>query len=207
MRGSRAIMAVVMTGLVGVTQAATQHDVVHETVSQTITIQAEPAKVWALLSNFEGIARWDFSVERSVPVDGNQDTLSRRVIYKDNAGREEDVLDMRSDADMTLHYHASSASWPVTQYHAVLSVKQGPAPGTSEVEWVGKFDIKSQPADSSAGSAKQSRPGPVVFGLDIETDPDSMPATKRTDHGKQTAKIINDQYRAGLTSLKWVLER
>jgi uncharacterized protein YndB with AHSA1/START domain len=196
-----------MTGLAGVTQAATQHDVAHEAVSQTITIQAEPAKVWALLRNFEGIARWDFSVERSVPVDENQATLSRRVVYKDNAGREEDVLDMRSDADMTLSYHASSASWPVTQYHAVLSVKQGPAPGSSEVEWRGTFDIKSQAVDSSAGSAKESRPGPAVFGLDIETDPDAMPGSKRTDQGKQTVKIISDQYRAGLASLKWVLER
>ncbi len=100
-------------------------------------------------------------MERSVPADGNQATLLRRVIYKDNAGREEDVLDKRSDADMTLHCHASSAS----------------------------------------------RPAPVEFCLDIEIGPDSMPATKRTDHGKQTAKIINDQYRAGLASLKWVLER
>ncbi len=207
MRASRVIMAVVMTGLAGVTQAATQHDVVHETVSQTITIQAEPAKVWALLRNFEGVARWDFSVERSVPVDENQATLSRRVVYKDNAGREEDVLDMRSDADMTLSYHASSASWPVTQYHAELSVRQGPAPGTSEVEWRAKFDVRNQLAGSSDGSAKESRPGPVVFGLDIETEPDAMPGPKRTDQGKQTVKIISDQYRAGLASLKWVLER
>ncbi len=207
MKVSRVAMTVVMTGLVGVTQASTQHDAVHETVSQTITIQAEPAKVWALLSNFEGIARWDFSVESSVPVDKNHVILSRSVIFKDNGGREEDILDMHSDADMTMRYHASSASWPVTQYNAVLSVRQGPTPGTSEVEWSGRFDVKNQMADSNSASDKELNPGPVVFGLDIETDPDSRTGPKKYDQDKQTIKIISDQYRAGLASLKWLVER
>ncbi len=200
-------LAVVMIGLGSVVKATTQHEVVHESVSQSITIHAEPAKVWALLSDFEGIAHWDFSVERIVPVDENQATLSRIVVFKDNIGKEEDVLDVRSDADMTMRYHVTSSSWPVSQYIAVLRVRQGPGPGTSEVEWRGEFDAKSQIADSDTASGQELRSGPVVFGLDIETEADSIATPRKPVRDKQIVKIINDQYRAGLDSLKWVLER
>lgn len=203
----RAAMAVVLTGLGGAAQAATQHGLVHETVFQSITIQAEPAKVWALLSDFDGIARWNFAVERTVSFDGNQVALSRMVVFKDNIGKEEDVLDVRSDADMTMRYHVTSSSWPVTQYNVELHVRQGPAPGTSEVEWRGAFDVKGPSSDNASNRGADS--GPVVFGLDIGTDADadSMATSKKPVRDKQTVKTITDQYRAGLDSLKWVLER
>ncbi len=209
MKVSTAVIAAVMVGVGAGAQAATQPGFFHETVSQSITINAEPAKVWAMVGNFDGMALWDSTVDRSVSVDENQDELSRLVVYKEDVGREVDVLDERSDADMTMRYHVKSSPWPVAHYNARMRVSRGPAPGTSVVEWRGAFDVKGLVEDPENRVGPESHPGPIVFGLDIETERDwvSPSSSGKVVRDKLTPKIITDLYRAGLDSLKWVLER
>ncbi len=209
MKVSTAVIAAVMMGMGAGAQAAPEPGFFHESVSQSITINAEPAKVWALLGNFDGMALWDSTVDRSVSVDENQDELSRLVVYKEDVGREVDVLDERSDADMTMRYHVKSSPWPVAHYNAKLRVSRGPTPGTSVVEWRGSFDVKGLIADSDSRVGPESHAGPIVFGLDIETERDWIPSvdSRKVVRDKLTVKIITDLYRAGLDSLKFVLER
>ncbi len=182
----------------------------HEKVDQTITIQAEPAKVWALVSDFEGTARWNSTVEKSMGIDEDKQDLTRLIVYKDSVGKEVDVLDERSDPDMTLRYHVRSGPWTVTRYNVVMRVSRGPSPGTSVVEWRASFDTPGVSTDPDAPPPIElSSRGPMVYGFDVETY-DSSKASLGSEHVKRdqrTVKIITDLYRAGLDSLKWVVER
>ena len=186
--------------------AATQEGFFHEKVSETITIQAEPAKVWALIGDFDGIARWNSTVAKSMAIDEDKESLTRAVVYKEDIGKEVDVLDDRSDADMTLRYRVTSNPWPVTRFESSMRVSRGPVPGTSVVEWRGAFDAKGILSDPDGKPSLDMPPGPIVFGIDIETYNNS-PSTRTVTRDKRTVKIITDLYRAGLDSLKWVLER
>lgn len=202
--GTALTLALILAGTSAV--AANQDGFFHEKVLESITIQAEPAKVWALVSDFDAIAHWDSVVAKSMAIDEDRDALTRMVVYKEDIGKEVDVLDDRSDADMTLHYHVTSNPWPVARYNVSMRVSRGAAPGTSIVEWRSTFDVKGIASESDDKSSSESRPGPIVFGIDIQTEKSSY-STVTVTRDKRPVKIISDLYRAGLDSLKWVLER
>ncbi|MHB8353432.1 MAG: SRPBCC family protein [Burkholderiales bacterium] len=186
---------------------AAQEGFFHEKVSQSIIIQAEPAKVWALIGDFDGMARWNATVAKTVAIDEDKESLTRMVVFKEDIGKEVDVLDDRSDADMTLRYRVTDNPWPVTRFNSSLRVSRGAVPGTSVVEWRAAFDVKGVYADPDAGKPSLDMPsGPIVFGIDIETYNNS-PSTTTITRDKRTVKIITDLYRVGLDSLKWVIER
>ncbi len=186
--------------------AATQDDFFHEKVSQTITIQAEPAKVWALIGDFDGMARWNSIVAKSVSIDEDKDSLTRKVVYKEDIGSEVDVLDERSDTDMTLRYRVPQNPWPVAHFNSTLRVSRGAVPGTSVVEWRATFDVKGIYSDPDGKPSLDMPPGPIVFGIDIETY-NGGSSTQTVVRDKRTVQIITDLYRSGLDSLKWVMER
>ncbi len=183
----------------------------HEKVVQTVTINAEPAKVWALVSDFEGLARWNNAVEKSVSIDEDKEQLTRLVVYKDGVGKEVDVLDESSDATMTQRYHVRSSPWPASRYNVVLRVTHGPSPGTSVVEWRASFDTPGSSVDPDGPPPVEGMPsrGPMVYGFDVETYDTARPSSKdgNVKRDKRTVKIITDLTKAGLDSLKWVMER
>lgn len=185
--------------------AASQHS-----LTQSITIASDPAKVWALVGNFEEIAQWNPAVERSLAVDENNGAPARLVIFKGDAGKEMDVLDARDDAHMTLRYHMASSSWPITHYQAELRVSPGAAPGTSVVTWHGMFDTPVEAPDPDSPPPPEGMPprGPMVYGFDVETNPgvNATPVHQATRTLK-AEKILSNQYQSGLEGLKWVLER
>lgn len=183
----------------------------HEKVTQTITINAEPAKVWALVSDFEGAARWNTTVEKSTGIDEDKEQLTRLLVFKDSVGKEVDELDERSDADMTLRYHVRSSPWPTSRFNVVLRVSRGPTPGTSVVEWRGSFDTPGTNVDPDGAPPITGMPaqGPMIYGFDVETYDTTHAGGKdrAVQRDKRTVKIVSDLYRAGLDSLKWLMER
>ncbi len=207
MKFQKMTLVILLSLMVVGVQAATQPGFFHETVSQSITIKADPAKVWALIGDFDGVAHWNSSVERSSSIDEDRDSLTRAIIFKDDLGKEVDVLDERSDAEMTLRYHVTSSPWPVTRYTSMMRVSRGATPGTTLVEWRGAFDVKGILIDPDGPPTFDMPSGPIVFGFDIETYNRSSPSEKSAKRDKVTVKIITDMYRVGLDSLKWVLER
>ncbi|MDE2260634.1 MAG: SRPBCC family protein [Betaproteobacteria bacterium] len=207
MKFQKMTLAILLSVMVASVPAATQPGFFHETVSQSITVRADPAKVWALIGDFDGIAHWNSAVDRSTSIDEGRDFLTRALVFKDDLGKEVDVLDERSDADMTLRYHVTSSPWPVTRYTAMMRVSRGATPGTSVVEWRGAFDVKGILEDPDGAPSLDMPPGPLVFGIDIETYNNSSSSGKNAKRDKVTVKIITDLYRVGLDSLKWVLER
>ncbi|MDE1943255.1 MAG: SRPBCC family protein [Betaproteobacteria bacterium] len=181
----------------------------HEKVVQTITVNAAPAKVWAQLNDFEGVARWNNSVERSMGIDEDKEKINRLVVYKDGVGKEVDVLDDSSDANMTQRYHVKSSPWPVSNFNVVLKVSSGPSPGTSVVEWRASYDSAGTAIDPD-GPPPVTTPsrGPIVYGYDVETyDTSRASGDTPVKRDTRTLKILSDLAKAGLDSLKWVVER
>ncbi len=204
--GTALALALMMTGTTAL--AENQIGFFHEKVVESITIQADPAKVWALVSDFEGVAHWNSTVAKSTAIDEDREYLTRAVTYKEDIGKEVDVLDDRSDAEMSLHYHVTANPWPVSRYTVSMRVTKGAVPGTSVVEWRGAFDVKGILAGGDDNRERSGpNPGPIVFGLDIQTSNDSAYTTRTYVRDTRTVKLISDLYRAGLDSLKWVVER
>lgn len=102
-----AIIAAVLLPL-----TASAHGPSPQKVEKTITIKAEPAKVWAVLKDPAGLAKW----------------------HPDGA-----KFKSADDADMKLKYEIADGTIAAADYNSFLSVKAGPGAGESTVTWVARF--------------------------------------------------------------------
>ncbi len=205
----KSLRTILWGGLALASLGAHADNLTQQTISETVTVKAEPAAVWALVGNFEGVARWDPSVEKSVAVDGSQSRPTRLVVFRNGGGKEMDALDERNDSSMTLTYHMVSGSLPVSNYHAVLQVSPGPAPGTSVVSWKGTYDVAEESADPDAPPPPSGMPvrGPMIYGFDVETYDSTQTPVAHTVRKSKANLQLSNQYRAGLDGLKWLVDR
>jgi hypothetical protein len=107
---------------------------------ETMDIDAQPAKVWAILADFQnwtwlpGVAR----IEGSGGVVPDRD--KRRLTLNDGVVVEESLT--KFDADrMSLGYHVDSVDLkrlPATNYSVIVTVRAAEG-GKSNVEWKGRF--------------------------------------------------------------------
>lgn len=93
--------------------SAAAHGPSPQKVEKTITIKAEPAKVWAVLKDPANLAKW----------------------HPNAAGAKFKSAD---DADMKYKYEILEGI-PAADYNAFLTVKAGPGAGESTVTWVARF--------------------------------------------------------------------
>lgn len=121
-------------GLVPFTAAA--HGPSPQKVEKTITINAEPAKVWAIVKNF-GNMSWHPGVASTKLEKKGEDTF-RTLTFKDG-GNVYEKLRSADDASMKLKYEIISGTLPLTDYNAVMTVAKGEKPGETTVTWVGRF--------------------------------------------------------------------
>jgi hypothetical protein len=180
-----------------------------ESISETVTINAEPSKVWALVCDFNGMSRWRPDVENSSVVEDANHMVTRTLLLK-GGGREVDSLQPCDSAEQVAQYRVQSSPWRVTDYSSWMKVSPGPEPGTTVVEWHGAFFFKTvnegaetPPVRSSA----ESPGGPVVWGLDIETDVDYADKPAKPKYDRNALKEIKRVYRTGLDNLKRVIEQ
>jgi uncharacterized protein YndB with AHSA1/START domain len=129
------LIPVLALGLAGMASA---HGPTRQKVMESITINADPAKVWALVGDFNSLPKWHPSIEKSVDTDGNN-VGSMRTLTVKGGGEVVEALEDYSAPDMTLRYRMKSGVLPVTNYTSMLKVAKGEAPGTSVVEWRGAF--------------------------------------------------------------------
>lgn len=181
----------------------------HQKVAETITLTADPSKVWALVGNFEEVARWNPTVEKSLAIDESQSSPTRLVVFKNHGGREIDVLDERDDTQMTLRYHRLSGSLPLSSYRVVLRVSPGPAPGTSVVSWQGSYVAVATESDPDSPPPPSGMParGPMIYGFDVETYDNGLTPVAHSVRDPHIGNLLSEQYRAGLEGLKWLVER
>lgn len=92
---------------------AAAHGPSPQKVEKTITIKAEPAKVWAVLKDPANLTKWHPAVSGA-------------------------KFKSADDADMKFKYEITEGI-PAADYNSFLIVKAGPGAGESTVTWVGRF--------------------------------------------------------------------
>lgn len=161
---------------------ASAHGPSPQKVEKSVTIKAEPAKVWALVKDFGGIHKWlppvaSTKVEQKKDENGEMATF-RTLTLKDG-GIVNEKLGNINDADMKIKYYIIDPSaLPVSSYNATITVKAGPGAGETTVTWLGRF------------YRKYVLNPPIPAGQDDES----------------AVNAVNGVYDAGLAGLKKVAE-
>jgi hypothetical protein len=155
---------------------ASAHGPTPQKVEKSITIKAEPAKVWAMVKDFGGIHKWLPPVASTKVEKKGADTF-RTLTLKDG-GEIIERLESIDDSIMKIKYEIVGGVAPVADYYSFIKVTPGPGAGESTVTWTGRFyrTYKLNP--------------PIPAGQDDET----------------AVKFVEGVYDSGLPNLKKVLE-
>jgi len=129
------ILALLALSMVSFTAAA--HGPSPQKVEKSITIKADPAKVWAIVKDFGNIHQWHPGVASTKLEKKGEDTF-RTLTFKDG-GNVYEKLRSSDDAAMRLRYEIVSGTLPLTDYNAMMTVSKGEKPGETTVTWVGRF--------------------------------------------------------------------
>lgn len=119
---------------------ALAHGPTRQKVTETIEVNAPPAKVWARIKEF-GDLSWNPGVSSAEAAPGNAIDTARRVVLK-SGGELDETLYKYDAAKMTyatLLPHVDVKVLPVTNYSAYLTVKPGKTADTAIVEWRSAF--------------------------------------------------------------------
>ena len=117
---------------------ALAHGPTRQKVTESITIDAPAAAVWARIHNFDSLKDWHPAVAESPADKGNAEGSVRRLLLK-GGGTLTETLEGHDEAGMRTSYRAEDGgALPVTNYTATLS---GRADGAQKsiVEWRGAF--------------------------------------------------------------------
>ena len=111
-------------------------------IAETIDVNAPPDKVWAIVKDFDGFAKWHPAVASSVADKGNEVGSVRTVVLK--APGDPKIIEgllSYNDAGHTYHYEIRQVDvkvLPVNNYTSWLTVSDN-GHGGSTVEWKGAF--------------------------------------------------------------------
>ncbi len=123
------------TSLVSFTAAA--HGPSPLKVDKSVTIKADPAKVWALVKDFGNMQKWHPAVVSTKLEKKGEETF--RTLTLKNGGTINEKLRSIDEADMKIRYEIVSSQLPLTDYNAFMVVTKGAKPGETNVQWVGRF--------------------------------------------------------------------
>ena len=156
-----AILAIVASSL------ALAHGPSRLKVTQSITVNAPPAKVWATIRDFNGLPAWHPAIAGSTVTAGN-DIGSRRTLTLKGGGEVIEELEEFDETRMLMKYRMKSGALPVTNYAAALQVKPGDD-GKAVVEWRGGFyrgyPNNDPPPDRNDEAAEKAITGVYQSGL------------------------------------------
>jgi len=145
-------------------------------VEKSITINASPDKVWAIVKDFGSFQKWEPLVTDIKLEKKGEDTL--RTLTLKSGGKMIERLKGIDEEAMKLKYEIVEGSVPVADYNSFIVVTKGSNPNESNVTWVGRFYrvYKLNP--------------PIPAGQDDES----------------ALKAVNEIYDAGLPALKKLAE-
>lgn len=129
------ILALLALSMMSFTAAA--HGPSPQKVEKSITIKADPAKVWAIVKDFGNMHKWHPGVASTKLEKKGEDTF-RTLTFKDG-GSVYEKLRSSDDAAMRLRYEIVSGTLPLTDYNAMMTVSKGEKAGETTVTWVGRF--------------------------------------------------------------------
>jgi len=106
-------------------------------VDKSVTIKADPAKVWALVKDFGNVQKWHPAVASTKPEKKGEDTF--RTLTLKSGGTILEKQRSADDADMKLKYEIVSSGLPLTDFNGFIVVSKGANAGETNVQWVGRF--------------------------------------------------------------------
>ena len=121
---------------------ASAHGPSPQKVEKSITIKADPAKVWAIVKDFGNFHKWHpgvASTKLEQKKDDNGDMATFRTLTFKDGGSVFEKLRSADDATMKLKYEIVTGTLPLTDYNATITVSKGENPGETNVVWVGRF--------------------------------------------------------------------
>jgi hypothetical protein len=135
-----AALAIVTTELTATLSTAWAHGPTRRKVQQQVTINAEPAKVWAAIGSFQDMG-WLGLVAKTEGDKGNEIGATRRLTLKTGATVDEELYKYDSEK-MSYSYRITAVDvkvLPVTNYSSTITVSPGADGKGSVVEWAGAF--------------------------------------------------------------------
>jgi carbon monoxide dehydrogenase subunit G len=134
-----AVLAAVAVATTALT-AAWAHGPTRRKVQEHVEINAPPAKVWAVIGNFQDMS-WLGPVAKTEGEKGNEIGATRRLTLKTGATIEEELY--KYDAEkMSYSYRITAVDvkvLPVTNYSSTITVSPSADGKGSQVEWAGAF--------------------------------------------------------------------
>ena len=121
---------------------ASAHGPSPQKVEKSITIKADPAKVWAIVKDFGNIHKWHpgvASTKLEQKKDDNGDMATFSTLTFKDGGSVFEKLRSADDATMKLKYEIVTGTLPLTDYNSTITVSKGENPGETNVVWVGRF--------------------------------------------------------------------
>lgn len=119
--------------------AVLAHGPTRQKATEKVTIDAAPDAVWALVKDFDALAKWHPAVATS-PADKGNAVGSVRTITLKGGGTLVESLERYNDEGKTYSYRAKDGgALPVTNYSSTITVSAAPEAGKSVVEWRGAF--------------------------------------------------------------------
>ena len=121
-------------------------------VTKSVTINADAAKVWDIVKNFDGLNTWHPAVAKDEIVSGTNNKVGavRLLTLKDGGTIKEKLLGYSSQ-DHRFKYAILEGVLPVSSYTSVFVVKSA-GKGKATVSWSGNFkrkDVGATPADNA----------------------------------------------------------
>lgn len=136
-RQTLAAAALSALAAVGLALPAQAHGPTRQKVTETITIDAPAATVWARIKDFGALKDWHPGVADS-PADKGNAVGSVRTLTLKGGGSLTETLERYDDAQMRFSYRAKDGgALPVTNYTSTMTVTGDGA--KSVVEWRGAF--------------------------------------------------------------------
>lgn len=132
---SRRLAALALLGFTA--GVALAHGPTRQKVVEKITIDAPANAVWAVIKDFDALAKWHPAVAASPADKGNNEGSVRELKLK-GGGALTETLERYNDAGKSYTYRAKDGgALPVTNYTSTITVSGDGA--TSTVEWRGAF--------------------------------------------------------------------
>lgn len=116
---------------------AVAHGPSPQKVDQSVTIKAEPEKVWAMVKDFGNMHKWHPNVASTKVEKKGNDTF-RTLTFKSGGTSNEKLRDA-DDQAQKMRYEIVEGSLPVADYNSFITVKPGPNAGETTVQWVARF--------------------------------------------------------------------
>src|SRR3954447_9731828 len=134
------LRALAVMAALAIVTTASAHGPTRRKLQQQVEINAEPAKVWAAIGNFQDMS-WLGLVAKTEGDKGNEIEATRRLTLADGATVDEELY--KFDAEkMTYSYRITAVDvkvLPVTNYSSTLTVTPSADGKGSSLEWAGAF--------------------------------------------------------------------